>query len=61
MDAGYFSDHSCLMTAILILAVLLLLAVAGPLFGADTRSSRGWAPADPDAPLWAGAGVRNRR
>jgi len=28
------------MTAIVILTVLLLLAVAGPLFGADTRTSR---------------------
>jgi len=49
------------MTAILILSFLLILAVAGPLFGADTRSSRGWVDSDPDAPLWAGAGVRNRR
>jgi hypothetical protein len=49
------------MTAILILSVLLLLAIAGPLFGADTRSSGGWANGEPDAPLWAGAGARNRR
>ncbi len=61
MDAGYFSDQSYPMTAILILAFLLLLAVAGPWFGADTRSSGGWAKSEPDAPLWAGAGVRNRR
>lgn len=40
------------MTVILILAVLLLLAVAGPVFGADTRSSKGWAASDPDGPLW---------
>lgn len=61
MDAGYFSDHPWFMTAILILAFLLLLAVAGPWFGADTRSSRGWAASDPDAPLWSDAGIRAAR
>lgn len=49
------------MTAILIVSFLLILAIAGPMFGADTRSSGGWAKSDPDGPLWAGAGVRNRR
>jgi len=39
------------MTALIVLAVLLLLAVAGPLFGTDTRSSRGWAASDPNQPL----------
>ena len=61
MDVGCFSDDASLMTAILILSVLLLLAIAGPLFGADTRSSGGWANSDPDGPLWAGAGIRNHR
>jgi hypothetical protein len=49
------------MTAILILTVLLMLAVAGPLFGADTRSSGGWAPSDPNQPLWSDAGIRAAR
>jgi len=49
------------MTAILILAFLLLIAIAGPAFGADTRSSRGWASSDPDGPLWSDTGVRAAR
>jgi len=49
------------MTAILILAFLLLLAIAGPLLGADTRSSRGWARRDADEPLWSDAGIRPTR
>ena len=61
MDVGYVWDDASPMTAILILTVLLMLAIVGPWFGADTRSSSGWADSDPDAPLWAGAGVRNRR
>ena len=35
--------------------------VAGPLFGVDTRSSRGWTNSDPDQPLWSGAGIRAGR
>lgn len=61
MDAGTISVHSCCMTALLVLAVLVLLAVAGPWFGADTRSSRGWAASDPDAPLWSDDGIRATR
>jgi hypothetical protein len=49
------------MTAIVILIVLLLIAIAGPLFGADTRSSKGWSASDPDGPLWSGSGVRAAR
>ena len=61
MDAGYFWVQSCFMTAILILTVLLLLAIAGPMFGADTRSSNGWSASDPDGPLWSGSGIRAAR
>jgi hypothetical protein len=43
-----------------ILALLLLLAVAGPLFGADTRSSRGWQRTDPNELLWPDSGMRIR-
>ncbi len=49
------------MTAILILSLLLLLAVAGPWFGADTRTSRGWADTEPNQPLWSDAGIRAAR
>ena len=49
------------MTVIIVLAVLLLIAVAGPLLGTDTRSSRGWAATDPNQPLWEGSGVRAAR
>jgi len=49
------------MTAILILSLLLLLAIAGPWFGADTRSSRGWAASDPNEFLWSDAGARAAR
>lgn len=57
MDAGYFWDHSYPMTAIVILTVLLLLAIAGPLFGADSRSSRGWKATEPNEPLWSEVGL----
>ena len=44
------------MTALLIVLLLLVvLAVAGPLVGADTRAS-GWTPSEPGEPLW----TRNR-
>ena len=49
------------MTALIVLAVLLFLAVAGPLFGTDTRSSSGWAATDSNQPLWEGSGVRAAR
>jgi len=61
MDTGYFRDHCGVMTALLVLVFLLLLAVAGPWLGADTRSSKGWAASDPDAPLWSDAGIRDAR
>jgi hypothetical protein len=61
MDGGYFQDQAYSMTAILILSFLLLLAIAGPLFGADTRSSKGWAATEADGPLWSGSGVRAGR
>ncbi|MET0865392.1 MAG: hypothetical protein ABWZ98_13755, partial [Nakamurella sp.] len=61
MDVGYFWVQSWCMTAILILTVLLLLAIAGPMFGADTRSSKGWSASDADGPLWSGSGVRATR
>ncbi len=46
------------MTLLVVLLVLLLIALAGPLFGADTRSAGGWSSTDADGPLWAGAGRR---
>lgn len=50
------------MTAALILLVLfLLLAVVGPLFGADSRRSDGWADSEPDAPLWSDASAAHLR
>lgn len=45
------------MTAILILTVLLLLAIAGPFFGADSRSSNGWKESEPNEPLWSEIGL----
>jgi hypothetical protein len=50
------------MTAALILLVLfLLLAVVGPMFGADSRRSRGWADSEPDSPLWTDADLAHLR
>ena len=43
--------------ALILLALFLLLAVVGPLFGADSRRSRGWADGEPDAPLWSDPGA----
>lgn len=57
MDAVISSDQAEGMTAALILlALFLLLAVAGPAFGADSRRSRGWSDGEADAPLWSGDG-----
>lgn len=62
MDVMVFPDESWFMTAALILLVLfLLLAVAGPLFGADSRRSGGWSDGDADSPLWSDAAVAHRR
>ncbi len=49
------------MTAIVILTLLLLIALAGPLYGVDTRSSSGWNPVDGELGLWPGAGQRSTR
>jgi hypothetical protein len=58
MDARISSDHSWFMTtALIVLALFLLLAVAGPRFGADSRRPHGWAAGEPDAPLWSDPGV----
>ncbi len=58
MDAMIFSDQAEVMTAALILLVLfLLLAVAGPTLGADSRRSRGWTDGQADAPLWSDDGA----
>ncbi len=58
MDVRCKSQDPYGMTLLIVLLVLLALAVAGPLLGADTRSSSGWHSGDPDSPLWADAGVR---
>ena len=44
------------MTALVIVTLLLILAIAGPLFGADSRSSGAWTPSEPGQPLWSDAG-----
>ncbi len=62
MDGGFFGDHAEAMTAALIvLALFLLLAVAGPRFGTDSRRPRGWAERDPDTALWSDPGVAHLR
>lgn len=48
-------------TALIVLALLLLLAVAGPAFGADSRRPHGWDEREPDSPLWSEAGVAHLR
>ncbi|HEY5881252.1 MAG TPA: hypothetical protein VIU11_20230 [Nakamurella sp.] len=48
-------------TALIVLALFLLLAVAGPRFGADSRRPRGWAERDPETPLWSDEGVAHLR
>jgi hypothetical protein len=44
------------MTVLVIVMILLALAVAGPLFGKDSRSSGAWTPSEPEQPLWPDAG-----
>lgn len=62
MDAMISADQAEGMTAALILLVLfLLLAVAGPVFGADSRRSRGWSDGEADAPLWSDEGAHVTR
>ena len=40
------------MTAILILVLILAIALAAPLLGADTRSGTDWMPANADRRPW---------
>jgi hypothetical protein len=40
------------MTAIVILVLLLAIALAAPLFGSDSRSSKHFMPANADRRLW---------
>jgi hypothetical protein len=62
MDVMVLSDHAWSMTAALILLVLfLLLAVVGPVLGADSRRSRGWSAGEPDSPLWSDVDVAHVR
>jgi hypothetical protein len=62
MDVGVSLDQSWLMTtALIVLALFLLLAVAGLWFGADTRRPGGWAEREPESPLWSDAGVAHLR
>lgn len=45
------------MSALVVfLIIFLLLAILGPVIGADTRQSGGWAPSEPDAHLWSPGG-----
>lgn len=59
MDAGYFLPDNSFMTLFIVFLILLALALAGPLFGADTRVTGGWRTSEPDRPLWTGAGRRS--
>ncbi len=62
MDVRFFRAQAKRMTtALIVLALLLLLAVAGPRFGADTRRPHGWAVGEPDQPLWSDPGVAHLR
>ena len=61
MDAWFAEVHSGLMTAFLIVTLLLLLAVAGPLVGTDSRARGSWTPSEPDQPLWAAPRTRATR
>ncbi len=46
------------MTLFIVFLILLALALAGPLFGTDTRATGGWMTSEPDGPLWTDAGRR---
>lgn len=66
MDAMIPRDQAVDMTAaLLVLVLFLVLAVAGPVFGADSRRSRGWTDGEvngeADAPLWSDGGARITR
>lgn len=62
MDAMIPRDQAVVMTAaLLVLVLFLVLAVAGPVFGADSRRSRGWTDGEADAPLWSDGGARITR
>ncbi len=62
MDARFFRDESGVMTtALIVLALFVLLAVAGPLLGTDSRRPRGWTAGEPDSPLWSDAGLPHLR
>ena len=59
MDAGCLWVHHGVMTALVIVTLLLILAIAGPLFGADSRSSGAWTPSEHDQPLWTDGTLRH--
>ena len=62
MDVRVSLDESYPMTtALIVLALFLLLAVAGPRFGADSRRPGGWAEREPESALWSDAGVAHLR
>jgi hypothetical protein len=60
MDVCFSAVHALLMTTFLIVFLLLVvLAVAGPLFGADTRAS-GWTPSEAGQKLWTRTRISSR-
>lgn len=62
MDAGHHGieagDMSASLTLLLVVLFLAAIAVAGPRWGADTRSPGGWNTSRHPAPLWPGGPAR---
>jgi hypothetical protein len=42
------------VTFLVVLGFLVLIAILGPLVGADSRVSGGWSPIEPGGKLWSG-------
>ena len=43
-----------MVVLLIALAFFVLLAILGPLFGADSRVPGGWSPTEPGGKLWQG-------
>jgi hypothetical protein len=43
-----------MVTLLIVLGFFVLLAILGPMFGADSRVPGGWTPIEPGGKLWPG-------
>ena len=52
--SAWFDGGAGMVTLLIALGFFVLLAVLGPLVGADSRVPGGWTPIEPGGQLWPG-------